>query len=82
MAEWESLEKECSTCRKCDLCSGRNNVVFGVGNRTADIMFVGEGPGEQEDLQGIPLWGLRESCWTICFPSSILTGQTAILPIL
>ena len=57
MAEWESLEKECSACRKCDLCSGRHNVVFGVGNRPADILFVGEGPGEQEDLQGIPFVG-------------------------
>lgn len=54
---WEQLQNTCSTCTKCKLCSTRTNVVFGVGNQTADIMFVGEGPGEQEDLQGIPFVG-------------------------
>ena len=54
---WEQLQNTCSTCTKCNLCSTRTNVVFGVGNQTADIMFVGEGPGEQEDLQGIPFVG-------------------------
>ena len=57
MQDWETLEKTCMTCRGCGLCETRHNVVFGVGNRTADIMFVGEGPGEQEDLQGIPFVG-------------------------
>ena len=54
---WEALERECADCRKCGLCEGRNHVVFGVGNREADVMFVGEGPGEQEDLQGEPFVG-------------------------
>ena len=54
---WEALERECLSCRKCGLCEGRNSVVFGVGNREADVMFVGEGPGEQEDLQGEPFVG-------------------------
>ncbi len=57
MITWESLEQECLNCSKCGLCETRSNVVFGVGEKTADIMFVGEGPGEQEDLQGEPFVG-------------------------
>lgn len=57
MDNWEALEQACLQCDKCKLCSGRTNVVFGVGNRKADILFVGEGPGEQEDLQGEPFVG-------------------------
>lgn len=55
--DWQTLESQCAHCRKCGLCQTRNNVVFGVGNRNAEIMFVGEGPGEQEDLQGEPFVG-------------------------
>lgn len=54
---WEELQSACMQCSKCSLCTTRNNVVFGVGNQNADIMFVGEGPGEQEDIQGIPFVG-------------------------
>ena len=57
MLGWDELEKQCAECTGCELCQTRKNVVFGVGNRMADIMFVGEGPGEQEDLQGIPFVG-------------------------
>lgn len=57
MHTWETLERSCRNCERCELCRSRTNPVFGVGNRTADIMFVGEGPGEQEDLQGIPFVG-------------------------
>lgn len=57
MLSWEELELQCKSCRNCGLCQLRENVVFGVGNKTADVMFVGEGPGEQEDLQGIPFVG-------------------------
>ena len=57
MHTWETLERACRDCSRCELCQGRTNIVFGVGNRTADVMFVGEGPGEQEDLQGIPFVG-------------------------
>ena len=57
MITWESLEQECLHCNKCGLCQSRNHVVFGVGFRSADIMFIGEGPGEQEDLQGVPFVG-------------------------
>ena len=54
---WESLEQECKSCSRCGLCRTRTNVVFGVGNPNADIMFIGEGPGEQEDLKGEPFVG-------------------------
>ena len=57
MMDWESLKQTCQNCTRCELCQTRHNVVFGVGNENADVMFVGEGPGEQEDLQGIPFVG-------------------------
>ena len=57
MVSWEELKNTCATCTQCPLCETRHNVVFGVGNQNADVMFVGEGPGEQEDLQGIPFVG-------------------------
>ena len=57
MMQWDELQRACINCTQCGLCEGRHNVVFGVGNVNADIMFVGEGPGEQEDLQGEPFVG-------------------------
>lgn len=57
MLDWENLEQQCKSCNKCGLCQTRTNVVFGVGPKNADIMFIGEGPGEQEDLQGEPFVG-------------------------
>lgn len=54
---FEKLRSICNNCSKCDLCKTRNNVVFGVGNENAEVMFIGEGPGEQEDLQGEPFVG-------------------------
>ena len=57
MDSWDILKTECALCRACPLCEGRHNLVFGVGNEHADLMFVGEGPGEQEDLQGVPFVG-------------------------
>ena len=57
MDSWDILKTECASCRACPLCEGRHNLVFGVGNEHADLMFIGEGPGEQEDLQGLPFVG-------------------------
>ena len=57
MDTMEQLRQECSGCRLCRLCETRTNLVFGVGNEHSDIVFVGEGPGEKEDLQGIPFVG-------------------------
>jgi DNA polymerase len=48
---------EASTCVRCRLCEGRSTVVFGMGDPAADLMFIGEGPGEQEDRQGLPFVG-------------------------
>lgn len=53
----ETLKTECLSCSDCPLCETRTNVVFGVGNPVADVLFVGEGPGENEDLQGEPFVG-------------------------
>lgn len=57
MGGWEELKSACMNCNRCGLCQRRTNVVFGVGIKDADVMFVGEGPGEQEDLQGEPFVG-------------------------
>ena len=54
---WEELEKSIKNCNKCKLYKTRNNIVFGVGNKNADIMFIGEGPGADEDIQGEPFVG-------------------------
>lgn len=53
----ESVREALGDCRRCGLCEGRRNIVFGSGNPDADILFVGEGPGETEDLQGLPFVG-------------------------
>lgn len=54
---WERLEAECLACRGCGLCEKRTHVVFGDGARDAEIMLVGEGPGQREDEQGVPFVG-------------------------
>ena len=55
--KWHALEERCRRCTGCDLAATRTNVVFGTGNRQAEVLFVGEGPGENEDLQGEPFVG-------------------------
>ena len=55
--KWQRLINECEKCEKCSLCRTKTNTVFGKGDRNAVIMFVGEAPGEQEDLQGKPFVG-------------------------
>jgi len=57
MDSWDKLKSDCAGCSRCGLCGTRSNLVFGVGNENAEIMLIGEGPGEQEDLQGIPFVG-------------------------
>ena len=57
MMNWDELYNSCMQCRRCELCETRTNVVFGVGNRETDVLFIGEGPGEQEDLKGEPFVG-------------------------
>lgn len=57
MPSLADLEREAGACTRCPLAAGRTNVVFGVGDPSADLMFVGEGPGAEEDLQGEPFVG-------------------------
>lgn len=57
MKNWDELKAECLSCQKCALAETRHNVVFGDGNPQSEVMFIGEGPGENEDLQGIPFVG-------------------------
>ena len=57
MTEMEKMREQCLECTRCHLCETRTNVVFGVGPEDAKIMFIGEGPGENEDLQGEPFVG-------------------------
>jgi len=57
MMNWDELEQTCLNCQKCALADTRTNVVFGVGPRDAEVLCIGEGPGENEDLQGEPFVG-------------------------
>lgn len=54
---WDELENSIINCNKCKLCKTRKNIVFGTGNKNADIMFIGEGPGADEDREGEPFVG-------------------------
>lgn len=64
---WEELEEEVKQCKKCRLCQNRNNVVFGTGNKQANIMFIGEGPGADEDMQGEPFVGKAGKLMNMAF---------------
>ena len=57
MLNWDSLQSACLSCTRCPLSQTRHHVVFGVGPQDAEVLFVGEGPGENEDLQGEPFVG-------------------------
>lgn len=54
---WEELEQSIVNCKKCKLCQNRTNIVFGTGNKNAEVMFIGEGPGADEDREGEPFVG-------------------------
>ena len=55
--KWDELEAKCKACQRCELSQTRTNVVFGSGSREARLMFIGEAPGEKEDLSGVPFVG-------------------------
>ena len=57
MGEWEALQQRCLDCRACSLCQTRTHAVFGVGDPQAEVLFVGEAPGEREDALGEPFVG-------------------------
>ena len=54
---WEELRSRCEACQACELGRTRHKLVFGVGKQDSPVLFVGEGPGQQEDLQGVPFVG-------------------------
>lgn len=64
---WEQLEESIKDCNRCKLCKTRQNIVFGVGNKNADIMFIGEGPGADEDRQGEPFVGRAGKLMNMAF---------------
>lgn len=66
-SNWEQLENETKKCKRCKLCQTRNNVVFGTGNKNAKLMFIGEGPGADEDLQGEPFVGKAGKLMNMAF---------------
>ena len=55
--DWETLKTDCLACQRCPLHTTRHNVVFGQGVENAEVLFVGEGPGQSEDEQGLPFVG-------------------------
>lgn len=64
---WKQLEESIIDCKKCRLCSNRTNIVFGEGNKEADLMFIGEGPGADEDMQGLPFVGKAGKLMNMAF---------------
>jgi len=57
MMTLDTIREELGDCRRCELCETRTTIVFGVGNPKADVMFIGEAPGRQEDLGAEPFIG-------------------------
>lgn len=66
---WEDLKFEITVCERCKLCNARKNTVIGEGDENSPIMFIGEAPGEEEDLQGCPFVGASGSLFTKIFNS-------------
>ena len=64
---WEELENSIISCNKCKLYKGRHNIVFGTGNKNADLMFIGEGPGADEDRLGEPFVGRAGQLMNLAF---------------
>ena len=73
--DWETLRSSCLACTRCELCKTRTNVVFGQGVEDAEVLFVGEGPGQNEDEQGLPFVGRSGQL----LPSTLTARRTAIL---
>ena len=64
---WEELEESIKNCNKCKLCNTRQNIVFGTGNKTTNLMFIGEGPGADEDRLGEPFVGRAGKLMNLAF---------------
>lgn len=81
MRDWEELTDMCENCKMCRLSDTRKNVVIERGNRNAPLMFIGEGPGEQEDIQGRPFVGRAGNFWICCWRRWELKSINTILQI-
>ena len=75
--DWPQLEATVAACRACGLCEGRTQTVFGVGDRAADWMVIGEAPGENEDRQGQPFVGQAGKLLDAMLAAIGLSRQTA-----
>lgn len=64
---WDQLENSIIDCKKCKLCTNRKNIVFAEGNKQADVMFIGEGPGADEDVTGLPFVGKAGKLMNMAF---------------
>ena len=76
---WEELESSIIDCEKCNLCKSRKNIVFGTGNKNADILFIGEGPGADEDSQGIPFVGKAGQLMNKAFDALEITRENVYI---
>ncbi|HUF18201.1 MAG TPA: uracil-DNA glycosylase [Thermoanaerobaculia bacterium] len=74
-SDWDSLEQKAKICTACRLAETRTQVVFGTGNRNADLMFIGEGPGRDEDLAGEPFVGRAGQLLTDIIKAMKLTRE-------
>ncbi|MDO8685989.1 MAG: uracil-DNA glycosylase [Clostridiales bacterium] len=72
---WEGLKSDCTDCRRCSLGYVRKNVVIGRGNANAKMMIIGEGPGEQEDEQGLPFVGRAGQLLDLILKGMMFTAQ-------
>lgn len=75
----EEIRKEMGDCQRCTLCSTRTHIVFGTGNPKADLLFVGEGPGRDEDLQGLPFVGRAGQLLTKMIAAMGFTRETVYI---
>ena len=72
---WEELEESIKGCSKCKLCKTRQNIVFGIGNQHAKLMFIGEGPGADEDRLGEPFVGRAGKLMNLAFETLGINRQ-------
>ena len=79
MPSWEELENACAGCQACGLGATRTNIVVGVGSRAAEVLFVGEGPGYHEDMQGEPFVGAAGQLLDKMLAAIRLDRQTAYI---
>lgn len=79
--DMDTLKAKCLACTRCELCATRTNVVFGQGVPDAEVLFVGEGPGQSEDEQGLPFVGRSGQLLDkYLFAIDLDRKRTAILP--